>query len=154
MPKKIFFYYLYCQTGGWGLLLLNFCTINSQSLIKSLIAVGIGLIASHGLREMIIRRGWLRMPVPTGLIRIGFALVAVCVVAGSVRWAEVRLVYGEHFSRWLPSVATSVLGYLFIMVPWTCIYCLVDYMREERRNGIRTGVLKMRLDEMRRKGYI
>src|SRR5258708_39285239 len=113
MPKKIFFYYLYCQTGGWGLLLLNFCTINSQSLIKSLIAVGIGLIASHGLREMIIRRGWLRMPVPTGLIRIGFALVAVWVVGGGWGWGEGRVVYGGAFSRWGALGATFVLWCLF-----------------------------------------
>jgi len=154
MPKNMLRYYLFCQIAGWGVVLGVLCLMQQDASGMQVIVVAVGLLASHGLRELIVRGGWLRLPVMMGLMRILSGIALVCAVAGVLKWMGFILVYGGIQYRGLLWIGRSLIAYVFLIFPWACIYCMVHYVNERQKDVLKVRQLEARLDEMRKRGYL
>ena len=154
MPKNMSRYYLFCQMAGWGLVLVVLCLMQPNAVAMKAIVVAVGLLASHGLRELIVRGDWLRLPVMMGLMRILSGIAVVCAVGAVLKWMMFVLVYGGIQYRGVLWIGGSLMQYIFLIFPWACIYCMVHYVNERQKDVLKVRQLEARLDELRKRGYI
>ena len=131
--SKVSGYYLSCQVLGWGFLWVVFFLAFPSKDTRLLWIVIVGLLASHGLREAILRSGWLKLSYRMGLTRVFIATAATAFAAGLVRWIVFRLIYGTYSQRSLIILLDAVVDYFALLVSWVCIYCICHYVRNERR---------------------
>ena len=139
--------YWWCQVGGWGAIFLFFVGTSKGYTAFNWTVVGgyflfsaCGLLATHLLRGLVLRRAWMDEPVGRLLPRIialnlGLALFLVAVV-----WTYFSILPPPGRPPWLNSLgATAAIaaGFVFndfvILTLWSVIYFGVAYFKRQRR---------------------
>jgi len=105
-----------------------------------------GLVSSHLLRIVIIRAGWLEMPMVRMWPRVAVAVLLACAVAYGIKWAGCVWLTEFNGAQFLP----GLFEYLLLLLPWTGMYFFYHYIRKERRQRVRAGELKQRIAVMER----
>src|SRR5882762_9296709 len=109
MVKRIPKYYLYYQMVGWGLLLLGLNSVKAGQMEKALITVAAGALATHLLRMVLVRRGWLRSPGKIEWWVVAPGVVFTSLAAGLIRWLGIYLVTDTVLVYVPPLTVTSIL---------------------------------------------
>lgn len=136
MTKKIPGYYIACQLCGWSLLPVGLYLLIGSFSIRQLVYGGAGLLATHILRNRIIRYGLLTMPPRKGLPRLTIGLVLASTLGA--------VLYGAGYDLVTWRTPIRALEYAFFILPWTLIYCLHHYVqktRKEERESRRLALL-------------
>lgn len=140
------FYILYHE--GWGLL---------QALAISSVCSIQGFLLTHLFRPIVIRRGWLQMPIASLLKRMVVATVvlsalyAVCTTLDKP--LEMYLKNGsvsfDLFMGHPAHIFLDFLYYLFVFGLWLSLYLTAHFVRERRRAEIDSLQLAAALSESR-----
>jgi hypothetical protein len=151
--------YLYCQTVGWGVLLVIFIassrlflhlkTINS--LEHAFVTVLIGFFTTHLLRNTIRNQGWLNLPLRQGLPWLLLGTVWAAMAAGLIRATFISL-GGMTLARaeplsWYARVFGAGLEYILLFLPWTIMYCLYYHVQKTRQKNAEIRRLELLLKE-------
>jgi hypothetical protein len=141
-------YYLICQLTGWGItasimLLMSFCAAD-----RLLIMVIVGLLVSHLLRSVIVRYGWLGLPVKGALPRLITGVILACIVAAIVKRAIFTGMGYPHLGTFF--LAADAAEYSFLLVPWGIMYYLYNYVAMTRRVKVKKKELELRVMEMKK----
>jgi len=145
MIKRIPKYYLY-QIVGWGLL-LAVSWVAGIGGIGSCSAVAVsGLLSSHLLRYIIIRYGWLSLPVKKVWARLLAGAMVASIVMGLLQRAYGYLFAGDVYEGFFPKFfAAGVADLLFMIGPWTMIYYLYHYAGRVQQDASKNRRLEMRV---------
>jgi len=146
--KSVSKYYLFCQLTGWGMvisfgLLISFCVAG-----QVLITAGVGLLVSHLLRSVIIRYGWLGLPVKAALPRLVKGVILACIAAAIVRRAIFTGMGYTHLS-WF--ILADVAEYFIVLAPWGMMYYLYNYAGKVHRENVKKKELELRVMEMKKR---
>jgi hypothetical protein len=146
MAARISKYYLFCQIGGWGLILVLITGLKSWMMGKVAITTITGLVVSHLLRNAIIRYGWLQLPVRNELQRLFAGTVLACMLAALVRGVGFFWLTGRELtvSRYL----VSVMDYAFLLFPWAGTYLFYHYIVTTDRQKAKNRRLTLRVQEL------
>jgi len=159
MPRAPSRYYLYCQSVGWGMLLMIYIAsgllILHQETIKSLenafITALTGLFMTHLLRLAILKYGWLNGPVRQGLTWVLLGAVSAAMAAGLIKVTVITLcgmtmktVEGQP---WHLRILASGIEYTLPFLPWTIIYCLYHHIQRTRQKNAEMRRLEFLLKE-------
>jgi len=152
-------YYLYCQSIGWGVLLVIFIassclflhlkTINS--LEHAFVTVLIGLFTTHLLRNTVRNQGWLNLPLRQGLPWLLLGTVWAAMAAGLIRGTVISLggmtlARAERLS-WYARVFGAGLEYILLFLPWTIMYCLYYHVQKTWQRNAELQRLELLLEE-------
>lgn len=142
--------YWWCQFSGWsGLLLINIFTTQGFTpvtwrVVGSFIWLSVlGLLASHGLRALILRRGWIDLPVGRLLPRIVSANLALALLLVGAVWLYFLLLPQPGPVSWMKGGrAMAAANFLFvfndfiILTLWSGIYFGFAFFKRQRRMEI------------------
>jgi len=142
--------YWWCQLGGWsGLCLINIFTTQgfvpgTWRVVGSFIWLSaLGLLVSHGLRALILRCGWIELPVARLLPRIVSANLALALLLVGGVWFYFLLVPQLGPASWMKDgrsmAAANLLFFVndfIILTFWSGIYFGVAFFKRQRRMEI------------------
>ncbi len=139
--------YWWCQAGGWGAFFLflvlisgSYSAISWNTVGGYLLLGGSGLLLTHGLRALILRHGWIDLPIARLLPRViatnlGLALILVAIV-----WTYFIVLPPSGTPPWSKTFGATVaaaVGFIFndfiILTLWSGIYFGVAYFKRQRR---------------------
>jgi hypothetical protein len=143
MIKRIPKYYLY-QFVGWGLWLIVSWTTGLARMERIFVLIFSGLVATHLLRYVILRYGWLSLPVMKVWPRLLSGAVAASIVMGSLQRVHGYLFAGEVHEA-LSFFSLYVIDLLFLIGPWTMIYYFYHYADRVSQEASRNKMLEMRV---------
>lgn len=139
--------YWWCQVGGWSaFLLLNVATtqafnpVTGRVLASFVWISAFGICLTHGLRALILRRGWIELPIARLIPRVlGTNLLLACLLVSSV-WLYFTLVPQPAVGDWAKTGRTlAAANFVFvfndfiILTLWAGIYFGVAYFKRQRR---------------------
>ncbi len=134
------------QVGAWGawtLLNLAFFALQPGPVRPRFVAAGLwlgamGLVASHGLRVVIRRRGYMQQPAPVVLPRLLLAvIVAALVLTGVNLMAMIHLFGIFGYAETRPSgFLSSMAVWVALLTSWVSIYSSLHYFEQHRRSEI------------------
>ena len=152
-------YYLYCQSIGWGVLLVIFIASGLlllhretlKSLENAFLAALIGLFATHLLRNAIRNQGWLDLPLRQGLPWLLLATVWAAMAAGLMKVTGNSLggmtsAMVKHRS-WYTRILATDFEYSILFLPWTIMYCLYHHVQKTRQKNAEIRRLELLLKE-------
>jgi len=149
-------YYWRCQLLGWSALLVGLIIIYGFygfSIREPLILVFSGLLATHLLRNAILRYQWLHLPFRVGLTRLFFGALAACTIASLIRTLAISFfpfIFSHHRGLAFPRLLyLGALNYTFVVIPWTMIYASYYYMGRLHRQELEKRRLETKLEKMR-----
>jgi two-component system, LytTR family, sensor kinase len=143
--------YVLCQLAGWSsYVLLNLGVgialgqTKELSVFKTLVAIAssiaLGLIASHGLRAVLLARGWLSLSWWRLFLRMFGASIAVGVVMAAVMMRVNRWVFTDLPPVTPTMMAVFAINLSILMLLWQLLYVGAHYVR--RYEGARTAQLR------------
>jgi two-component system, LytTR family, sensor kinase len=140
------FYLLYSE--GWGLF---------PALAISSVASIQGFLLTHAVRSIMIRRGWLQMPIASLLKRMVVAtavlsaLYAICTTLDNPleHYLKNRTISFDFFKGHPAHIFLDFLYYLFVFGLWLSLYLTAHFVRERRRAEIDSLQLAAALSEFR-----
>lgn len=150
--KRTFLYYLLCQVLGWGIIFFVMVWVAPGSMHRALSMVLPGLLVTHCMRAVIIRRGWLNLPWKAVWFRLPVLVLFSAIV---MMLLEKGVFY--YFNVWgFAGVSPmKIIAYMFdvllLLVPWTLTYYLYHYVKAVQMEIGRAGKLEMRVREMEQK---
>ena len=115
---------------------------------RLLVTVAVGLLVSHLLRSVIVRYGWLGLPVKRALSRLITGVVLACIVAAVVKRAIFTGMGYTHLPVFV--LAADAADYSFLLVPWGIMYYLYNYIGMVHREIVKKKVLELRVMEMKK----
>ncbi|WP_420456929.1 sensor histidine kinase [Rubrivirga sp.] len=133
--------YWTCQLSGWGLyaavnlaLAVAYGGFSETALAFSVGASALGLGATHALRAVIRRRGWLTLGVGPAAVRLTAASVVAACAMAAVAEGGVRLAAALG---WAEAPASVLLGaavnWSFLVLLWSLVYGGVHGVRRWQR---------------------
>jgi hypothetical protein len=140
------FYLLYSE--GWGLL---------PALAISSVASIQGFLLTHAVRLIMIRRGWLQVPIASLLKRMVVATVvlsalyAICTTLDNPleHYLKNGTISFDFFKGHPAHIFLDFLYYLFVFGLWFSLYLTAHFVRERRRAEIDSLQLAAALSESR-----
>jgi len=146
MIKRVPKYCVY-QIVGWGLFLVVSWMAGLGGIGSIFVTVVSGLLVSHILRYIIIRYGWLSLPVRKAWPRLLAGAVAASIVMGSIQKMYGYFLTGEVYEG-LWDLSIYVIDLLFLIGPWTAIYYFYHYAQRIQGDGSKNRKLELRVKEM------
>ncbi|MGI8821555.1 MAG: histidine kinase, partial [Chthoniobacterales bacterium] len=143
--------YWWCQVGGWGafFLLLVFFTSKGYTAISWNIAGGYfllgtcGILVTHVLRFLTLRRRWIDLPIAKLLPRIVATNLGLAVLLTAIVWIYFIILPPPNHVSWrndLGATIAAALGYSFndfvILTLWSGIYFGIAFFKRQRRMEI------------------
>ena len=146
--KRKFRYYL-CQIVGWGGFLIAPWMIWPGGMERPLVMVVTGLLTTHLLRHIIIRYGWLSLPLRKAWPRLLAGAIVAAMVIGSITRIYSYVYAGDVYEGLTPRFFLAGMIDLLVAVgPWTMIYYLYHYAEKVSWEASRNRKLEMRVKEM------
>jgi two-component sensor histidine kinase len=142
--------YWSCQLSGWSALFLintlttqGFTTVTWRVVGSFIWLSALGLLVTHGLRALILRRGWIDLPVARLLPRIVSANLALALLLVGGVWLYFLLLPQPGPASWMKGGrAMAAANFLFvfndfiILTLWSGIYFGVAFFKRQRRMEI------------------
>ncbi|MGI9086257.1 MAG: sensor histidine kinase, partial [Chthoniobacterales bacterium] len=143
--------YWWCQVGGWGafFLLLVFFTSKGYTALSWNIAGGYfllgtcGILVTHVLRFLTLRRRWIDLPIAKLLPRIVATNLGLAVLLTAIVWIYFIILPPSNHVSWrndLGATSAAALGYTFndfvILTFWSGIYFGIAFFKRQRRMEI------------------
>src|SRR5579859_1485805 len=117
MLKNISKYYLFGQLVGWGIVFLYLMAIGPIRMGNLVVTILTGILISHLIRMVIIRRGWLGLPVRSALSGWVVVVAMACVVAAVI--GGIGMSYFEGRQVTLLPEPGGIVKYVLLLAPWT-----------------------------------
>ena len=158
--------YWWCQACGWGLLLLiNVATTQAFTdvtgrMIGSFVWLSVvGILVTHALRSLILRRAWIERPIAKLLPRIVAMNALLALLLVSAMWLYFLVLPFPAPVSWSRSGVQAMSMYLIflfndfiILTLWSGIYFGVAYFERQQRMQIAHYEAKTALAEAELRG--
>lgn len=135
--------YWACQLGGWMLFIfLNAFIVYIQGKLSGNIVFGlifnfaIGVLLTHGLRSVILKMHWLKLPLPGALFRVLLVNILMAFTAMLLQLSLDSLATGKPIVLTAASVLIPVTTYTFFFFFWSVIYFLVHFIANYKKAEI------------------
>lgn len=153
--------YWWCQICGWGAFaLINIFfaytydkTISEKLIIRLLIALSVGIPITHMMRNIIIRRNWLVLPIEKIVPRL-----FICIIIASFVYSLSLLTFFELFnlSETDPKKKVGFINNLIlrtldgspILMLWVLIYYVYHFFQKNKRQEVDTFRLQSLVKEL------
>ena len=158
--------YWWCQAAGWSAYLLvnllatqGFTQLTPRVLGSFVCLTALGLLATHGLRAVILRRGWIELPVTRLLPRVIATNLALAVLLVAAMWIYFAILPQPELATWRKSTSSTasatfvfVFNDFIILGVWCGIYFGAAYFKRQRRMEIAHYEAKTALAEAELRG--
>lgn len=142
--------YWWCQAGGWGAFFLftvstspGFAAFSWHIVGGYFLLCSSGLLITHALRALILRRRWLDLPIAKLLPRILATNLGLAVILVAIVWVYFiflpppKLVSWRHDRAATVAIAATFVSNDFIILAlWSGIYFGVAFFKRQRRMEI------------------
>ncbi len=139
--------YWWCQAGGWGVFFLftivtskGYGAFSGNTVAGYFLLCCCGVVLTHVLRGIVLRRGWIDLPIAKLLPRLIGANLLLAVILVAVVWIFFILFPPPHRVSWLGDpeatiaiAAAFVFNDFVILTLWSGIYFGFAYFKRQRR---------------------
>ncbi len=160
MQLKLSKYWL-CQICGWGafgLVTVFFAYTYGQPITWKLIArlmlgLALGIPITHFLRNLIIKKQWLTLPIEKIIPRLFLCLIVTSFVysfsvISIVEWLQLSEIQSKTKAPFIMRVVTGTFDSSLILMPWILIYYLYHYLQKNKTQEVDTLRLQSLVKEL------
>ena len=153
--------YWWCQICGWGMFaLMNIFfaytynkTISEKLVLRVLIALAVGIPITHMIRNIIIGRNWLILPIEKIIPRL-----FICIVIASFIYSFSLLTFFELFNlseadpqkkvAFINKLALQAFDNFAILMVWVLIYYVYHFFQKNKKQEVDTFRLQSLVKEL------
>lgn len=149
-PPRPLAAYWWCQAGGWGVFFLftvftskGYAAFSWNTVGGYLLLCCSGVVVTHLLRGITLRRRWIELPIAKLLPRIIGTNLLLALLLVAIVWSYFIILPPSHHASWLNDrEATVAIGASFvfndfiILTLWSGIYFGVGFFKRQRRTEI------------------
>jgi LytS/YehU family sensor histidine kinase len=151
-------YYWWFQIGGWLtlaviLIVMNvlWSKVDEQFFVTLTLQILASFLATHLLRLLIRRAGWLDLPVEKALRQLALGVLLACLLDTIIRISVISWLGLSGINK--KNVLSSrflllTLENAFFIIPWTLIYFFFHYIEKNRKQQLDTLKLEALVKEL------
>ncbi|MBX3253041.1 MAG: histidine kinase [Chitinophagaceae bacterium] len=153
--------YWWCQIFGWGVFgLANIFfaytygqEITAKMIIRLLIVLALGIPITHLLRNVIIRKKWLVLPIEKIITRLFFSLVTASLIyslcsLSLFEWFNLSEVNPETKAPFIDRVVLRTFDSSLFLMVWLLIYYVYHYFQKNKKQEVDTFRLQSLVKEL------